>query len=63
MLFAIGYDTHLVRVSLVVDGGEEIFPDRFILNSGLVAFCIYLFQLLQLLIIILQVLTDQIDRN
>ena len=41
-----GYETHLVRMGLVVDGGEGIFPDRFVLLSRLVALGIDLLQLL-----------------
>ena len=34
-------DTHLVRMSLIVNVGEDIFPGRFILLSGLVEFSIH----------------------
>ena len=46
-------------MSLVVDSGEEIFPGRFVLHSGLVSLCIDLLQLLQVFIIVVMVLTDQ----
>ena len=52
-------DTHLVRMGLVVDGGEGIFPDRFVLLSRLVALCVDLLQLLQVFVVILLVLIDQ----